>query len=138
MAQELETVLGGVYSLLSAEFQGPVVEVILASLTRAGKLPTLPEDTLKPQVLTGVAALGRSQELDKLRMLLEALQIFGPEVIAENFEVDEYIKRTAAALSIDTAGLVPTKEQKEAVRQTKKMQQMTDMVKGMPTQGVPQ
>jgi len=110
MAQELETVLGGVYALLSVELQLPLVNLLMAQLQRSGLLPQMPDEMLKPQVLTGVAALGRSQELDKLRLLLEYLTPLGPEVIAKSIESDEYAKRVCAALSIDTEGLIPSPE----------------------------
>ncbi|WP_432473724.1 portal protein [Amphritea sp. HPY] len=136
MAQELETVLGGVYALLSVELQLPLVQLIMGQLQRNRKLPQMPDDMLKPQVLTGVAALGRSQELDKLRLLLELLAPLGPEVIAASIESDEYAKRVAAALSIDTAGLIPTPEQKqqrEKSAQAKELMQMMgpQMMQGM-------
>lgn len=117
MIQELETILGGIYALLSIELQLPLVLITMAQLQRTGVLPDMPQDMLKPQVLTGVAALGRSQELDNLRLLLEALAPLGPEAISESIETDEYAKRVAAALSIETKGLIPTPEQKQARQQ---------------------
>lgn len=124
LAQELETVLGGVYALLASEFQLPLVEVLLAQLQREGKMPEFPDGVMKPQILTGIAALGRTQELDKLRILLEYLAPLGPEVVAENMEVDEYIKRVTAALSIDPDGLIPTAEAKAQRQQAKQLEQL--------------
>lgn len=136
MAQELETVLGGVYALLSVELQLPIVQLVLGHLQRDRKLPQLPEGLLKPQVLTGVAALGRSQELDKLRLFLEYLAPLGPEAIAQSIEVGEYSKRLAAALSIETEGLIPTPEvieQRNQQAQAKELVQTLgpDMMKQM-------
>lgn len=128
MAQELETVLGGVYALLSVELQLPIVNLTVGQLQRAGSLPQMPENMLKPQVLTGVAALGRSQELDKLRMLLEYLAPLGPEVIAESIEPDEYAKRLAAALSVDTEGLIPSPETKAQRRKSQDAKELMQMV----------
>lgn len=127
MAQELETVLGGVYALLSVELQLPIVQLILGHLQRERKLPQMPEGMLKPQVLTGVAALGRSQELDKLRLFIEYLSQLGPEAVAQSIEVAELAKRVAAALSIDTEGLIPTPETLDARNreaQAKEMMQL--------------
>jgi len=128
MAQELETVLGGVYSLLSVELQLPLMLVVLGRLQRAGKLPTFPDNTLKPKVLTGVAALGRTQDLDKLRLLLELIAPLGEQVINENMEVDEYIARVTAALSIDAEGLIPTKAQKQARRDEQEAKELMQML----------
>lgn len=136
MAQELETVLGGVYALLAHEFQLPLVEVLLAQLQREGKMPEFPEGVMKPKILTGIAALGRTQELDKLRVLLEYLQPLGPEVVAENMNVDEYIKRVTAAVGLETDGLIPTKEQKDAARQNKELEQLLSTVGPQLAQGL--
>jgi hypothetical protein len=59
MAQELETALGGVYSILSQEFQVPLVKLLLAKLEANGKMPKMPKDSIKPQIVTGLEALGR-------------------------------------------------------------------------------
>ena len=143
MAQELETVLGGVYSLLSIELQLPLVTVILGRLQRDGLMPEFPEDVLKPQVLTGVAALGRSQELDKLRLFLEVMAPLGPEAVAQGITVSEFAARVAAALSIDTTDLVPTREevnQGKEEQEAKEMMQMLgpDMMKMLGGQQVQQ
>ena len=128
MAQELETVLGGVYALLSVELQLPIVQLILGHLQRERKLPQLPDGMLKPQVLTGVAALGRSQELDKLRLFIEYLSQLGPEAVAQSIEVSELAKRVAAALSIDTAGLIPTPETLDARNKQQQAKEMMQMI----------
>ncbi len=124
MAQELEVVLGGVYSLLATEMQLPLVHVTLSQLQKAKRLPQLPDGVLKPQIMTGIAALGRTQELDKVRLLLEYLAPLGPETIAQNINVAEYIARVAANLQIDPEGLVPTKEERQSREQQMQMQQM--------------
>ena len=66
MAQELETALGGVYSILSQEFQQPLINILLSRLEATGKMPKLPKETVKPTVVTGLEALGRGQDLNKL------------------------------------------------------------------------
>lgn len=131
MAQELETVLGGVYSLLSIEFQAPLVEIVIAQLTREGALPNLPPKTLKPKVLTGVAALGRTQELEKLKMLLEFLQPLGEDAINEYLEGSGYVARVVAALSIDPEGLLPSPEKMRERQSQKRMDQMAQNAPAM-------
>ena len=46
MAQELETALGGIYSVLSQEFQVPLVNLLLAKMQKEGKMPKFPKDCL--------------------------------------------------------------------------------------------
>lgn len=123
MAQELETALGGVYSILSQEFQVPLVKLLLAKLESTGKMPKMPKDSVKPQIVTGLEALGRGQDLNKLAQFLTYLQPLGPQIIAENLNVEDYIDRLGASLGIDTGGLVKTAEDKAAQVQAMKQAQ---------------
>jgi hypothetical protein len=129
MAQELETALGGIYSVLSQEFQVPLVNLLLAKMQKEGKMPKFPKDTLKPQIVTGLEALGRGQDLNKLQQFLNMLQPLGPEVISSELNIGDYLDRLGASLGIDTQGLVKSEEQKqqEAQQQQEMMQQQQMM-----------
>ena len=126
MAQELESALGGVYSILSQEFQYPMVKLLLSRMEKSGKMPKFPKDTLKPQIVTGMEALGRGQDLNKLSQLLQMLQPLGPEILQKELNIDDYIDRLGASLGIDTSGLIKSAEQKqeEAQAQEQQAQQM--------------
>ena len=138
MAQELESALGGVYSVLSQEFQLPLVNILLDKMTKAKKMPKFPKEVVKPQVITGIEALGRGQDLNKLSQFLQYLSPLGPEAIMSNLNLDDYIDRLGASLGIDTSGLIKTAEQKQAEQQAQMEQQqqmmqqqlMGDVVKG--------
>lgn len=123
MAQELEGALGGLYSLLSLELQLPLVRLILADLERRKKIPTLPADKIRPQITTGIEALGRGMEITKLQQFLAMLQPLGPEALAREMNLGDYIDRVGANLGIDTAGLIKTAEEK-AQEQQQMQQQM--------------
>jgi hypothetical protein len=131
MAQELETALGGIYSVLSQEFQAPLVNLLLAKMQKEGKMPKFPKDTLKPQIVTGLEALGRGQDLNKLSQFLQMLQPLGNEVISSELNINDYIDRLGASLGIDTQGLVKSEEQKaqeqQAAMQAQQQQQMMAM-----------
>jgi hypothetical protein len=109
--QELEIALGGVYAVLSQEFQLPLVELLMNKMQKEKKIPKLPEEGLKPLIITGVEALGRGEDLNKLGMFLQQLAPLGPEVLRE-INVSDYITRLAGSLGIDTEGLVKTEEEK--------------------------
>jgi len=137
MAQELETALGGIYSVLSQEFQLPLVNLLLNRMTKEGKMPKFPKDTLKPQIVTGLEALGRGQDLNKLSAFLQYLQPLGPQVLQQNLNLDDYLDRLGASLGIDTQGLIKSPEQKqqeqEAAQAAMQQQQMLQMAeKGVP------
>lgn len=126
MAQELETALGGAYSILSQEFQLPMVSRLMARMSKAGRLPKLPKnDLIRPLIVTGVEALGRGNDLTKLDLFLSGLaQIFGPEALAQFVNVENYLKRRATALNIDTEGLVKTAEEMAQMRQQRQQMEM--------------
>ena len=106
MAQELEDALGGIYSVLAEELQLPMVQYRMRKLSAERKLPALPE-SIRPSIITGLEALGRNQEHQRLRVFVtDVAQTFGPEVTSEYMKVDEYIKRSGAAMNVETNGLV--------------------------------
>ena len=142
MAQELESALGGVYSVLSQEFQLPLINLILQKLIKSGKMPNFPKDKVKPQVVTGLEALGRGQDLTKLAQFLEYLAPLGAEVISQKLNVDDYMDRLGASLGIDTGGLIKSEEQLQQeqmqmqqaeqaqMQENQQAQMMSDVVKG--------
>ena len=74
VANELEQTLGGAYSVMSAEFQLPLVQLLIAQLEATDKLPKLPKDVVSPTIVTGIDALGRSQELMRLDAFIGGVQ----------------------------------------------------------------
>lgn len=128
MASELEDALGGVYSILSQEFQLPFVVRIMDRMTKAKRLPTLPKGIVKPVIVTGLEALGRGQDLNKYNMLLAAIQPLGPEVLAKYMNPGDYISRVATSLGIDASGLVKSQDQiDQEAAQAQQMEQMASM-----------
>lgn len=112
MAQELEDALGGVYSLLSAELQLPIVNILTAHLRREKVLPALPKSQVRPVVIAGLEALGRGHDLTRLDTFIAGIgELLGPQAIPTFINVPGYITRRATALGIETEGLVKTEEQ---------------------------
>ncbi len=136
MAQELETALGGIYSVLSQEFQVPLVNLLLAKMQKEGKMPKFPKDTLKPQIVTGLEALGRGQDLNKLSQFLQMLQPLGQQVIASELNIGDYLDRLGASLGIDTQGLVKSDEQKMQEQQAMQEQMQQQQMMAMAEKGV--
>ncbi|UOF81175.1 head to tail joining protein [Caudoviricetes sp.] len=119
IAQELETSsLSGAYSVLSQEFQYPLVSRVLAQMTRRNELPSLPEKSVSLQIVTGNAGLGRSSDFQKIRLLVADIgAVFGPPAVAEYVSVGSYLKRAATALAIDVDGMVRSEEEVQRERQ---------------------
>lgn len=115
MASELEDTLGGVYSILSLEFQLPYIRIKLHKLQKAGKLPQLPKGTVKPTIITGLEALGRGHDRNRLVNFGKTLvEMFGPEALSQFLNVANFITRLAASDGIDTEGLVRTEDDRAA------------------------
>lgn len=131
LSQELESALGGLYSLLSNELQLPLVNRLLEVLNRTKKLPKLPKDVVNPVIITGVEALGRGNDLQKLDLFLAgAAQIVGAEAVAQFVNVNEYFARRATALGIKTDGLIKDTEAMQA--EMEQAQQMKLLEKAAP------
>jgi hypothetical protein len=141
LANELETSLGGVYSLLSHELQLPLIKRIIAVLEREGKLPKLPKGTVEPVIITGFEALGRGNDANKLATFLQtAASILGPEAVVGYTNVSDALKRLGTGFGIDMKGLIKTQEEVQQEQQQAQQQaQRAEMMKaGIPnavTQG---
>jgi hypothetical protein len=123
LVQELETGLGGVYSILAQEFQLPLVTATMDEMASEGRLPKLPKKIVKPTVITGIEALGRGNDLQRLDAFLQGvMEKFGPEVVATYVNADEYLARRAAALSVNAKGLIKTREEVQQMQQAAQQQ----------------
>jgi hypothetical protein len=123
-AQELEDVLGGVYTVLAAELQHKVVRRLIERLKSQGRFPTLPSGAVNPVIVTGFEALGRGHELNKLRQYFaDGVGMFGEAFMAE-FDPAAVADRLSTHHNVDVQALRKTDEMKEAETQ----QQQTAMV----------
>ena len=122
VAQELETGLGGVYSVLSVELQLPLVHRKMALMERQGRLPKLPKDVVKPRITTGLDALGRGNDKAKLIQFIQTLaQTIGPEAMAKFLNSRELITRLAASDGLETYKLIKSEEELMAEEQQRAM-----------------
>lgn len=113
-AQELEDVLGGVYTVLSAELQQKVVRRLIERLKAKGRFPTLPKGTVKPIIVTGFEALGRGHELNKLRAYFnDGIAMYG-EAFMQEFDPVAVADVLATHHNVDVSGIKKTPEQKQA------------------------
>jgi len=124
MLEELESSLGGTYSTLAGEFQMPLVQQVMARMTKQGRFPRLPKDIIKPQIVTGVQALGRGQDLMRLDAFVGGLvQTLGPEAM-RRLNIAEYLNRRAMALGVEPRGLIRSEEEIQAEMQQAQQAQM--------------
>ena len=137
MANELENSLGGIYSILTQEFQLKYLKRRMHMLVRSGKAPKLPERLVKPKIVTGVQGLGRGNDRNKLIEFIGTVsQALGPDIMRQYMNVDEAIKRLANSIGIDTVNLVKTQEEiqneMEAMQQQQLIQHLGPAALGSP------
>ena len=130
MANELEAALGGIYSILSQEFQLPLVNRVMFAMERKKKLPVLPKGTVKPVIVTGMEALGRGNDLTKLGQFLQTItSTLGPEAVMSRVNIGDVITRVGVALGIDMKGMIKSDEQIQQEQQ--QAQQMAMLQQAM-------
>lgn len=125
-AQELETSLGGTYSLLAQTLQLPFAWLLLK---RVG-FP-VPADMVLPAILTGLEALGRAGDLEKLMQYTEMMVLPGnwPQEVLARTKMNIYSREIAAALSLklpwamDDEEFAALQQQQQAAQQQQMLTQ---------------
>jgi len=125
MAQELEDTLGGVYSVLSQDFQLPLVRRLLAQLQKAKKIQALPK-SVSPAILTGIDALGRGHELTRLSTAAAAAQqLFGQGAL-EYLNTGEGVRRVFVAAGVNVKDLLRSEEEVQSARAQQQQMQLVE------------
>lgn len=128
MAQELEDSLGGVYSTLGQEIQRPLLNRLLKILTKKNKIEPIPKD-VELKIVTGLDALGRSHETNKLMMLIRsANEMLTPERVAPLLKDEMIITSLGNGLGIDATRFLKTPEE---VKQAQEQQMGQDMLQNV-------
>lgn len=129
MAAELDDALGGVYTLLGAEFQLPVVRLFEDRMEKRRKVPELPKGIVTPTIVTGMEAIGRGYDQRNLKLFIaDIIQTVGPEMAFRVLNLQELLKRSAAAYGIDTQGLVVDQETMAQQEQQAQMMQLVQQL----------
>ena len=124
IANELQDALGGVYGILTTEFQLPYINAKMAMLREQKLLPELPKDIVKTKIIVGMEALGRaSDRLKLLQFMSDLAGTLGAETLAKYINLDNAIKKFAVANGIDTAGLIKSQETIQQETQQAQQQQ---------------
>lgn len=127
LMQDLDQGLGGLYTLMATELQLPLIKLRTYQLQRSGRLPTLPKGVVTPKITTGLAALGRGNDVAKLRQLAQILtEALGPEGAIRALNPPDFAARIVAGLGIDGDGLVKTREDLLAEQQQEQQAAMAE------------
>ena len=119
--QELEAALGGVFSTLNTQMMEYRTRILIANMVDAGKLPggVL---TTEPTVLTGLEALSRERDVQRVGQVAELANLFGPDVARHVLKMDKLMKRGTIGLGF--ADVVNSPEEAAASREQDQQNQL--------------
>lgn len=120
MAQDLEEALGNHYSIMCKEFQLAYVKISFFHLKKEKKnaLPDLIRDkNIKLTVTTGLEALGRSSDLNKLITFLDIMGKIAPAAQQLGGKVEKIANVVAVSLNLNIDGMFMTEDEKAQAAQ---------------------
>lgn len=124
-AQELETALGGTYTHIATSGQGPYSRLLL----RRSKFNLGAKDVV-PTIVTGLDALGKSSDLDKMVQLSQMMQIpngWAPEA-REWIDWGAWIQVCVNNLNMDAPFLLSKDDHAKMVEQRNQQMQQQQMM----------
>ncbi len=127
MAESLDAGLAGLYSDLSDQLQLPMIQAVVRIMTESGELQALPEELVEPQITTGLDAIGRGNERNRLLGWIQTLQgAIGPEGVLQRLKVDAFANRLASYDHVDVQGLVLTEQELQDAAQQEQQARLAE------------
>ncbi len=121
IASELESTLGGVYSMLAHTLQYPLIRRIFARLAKNGQFADVAK-VAEPVIITGLEALGRTAEVSRMQMFAQTIgMMYGPQEFARISNSQTVAKLLAGALGISTLNII--KSDTKIAQETQQAQQ---------------
>lgn len=118
LTAELEDALGGFYSTLAREFQYRLVKTIMFQMRGKQGFPTLSDDLIDTNIVTGVDSLGRNRDVEKITYFMDLAQRFlGPQAMGLYAEPSGVLSFLAANLGLDSKTLIRSAEQVAQIQQ---------------------
>lgn len=133
VARELDTSQGGLFSIMSQELQLPMISALLARLSKRKGFPKIDDTIIKPQITTGVEAIGRGHDFDKLAQLMQILTP-GELGLIRNRKV---LRAKMLALGLDANTFLKSEEELQAEQQAAQAQLEAQQVQEIAKQATP-
>src|SRR5690606_1353534 len=83
MVEEIEGVLGGVFTTLAGELQESRLRRLLFQMKAQGKLPNWPEELIEPTIMTGLEALSREREMNRVAQVLQFIGQLPEQIVMD-------------------------------------------------------
>ena len=132
-ASELETALGGAYSLLAVTFQKPILLREISRLKKSKMIKDIKDTDIEPKVIVGLEGLGRGTDLDKFMRAVAAISQIAPSVqFMPDLDNTTVIQFVFNAVGLDRDEFFKSEAQKQAeaeqAQQMQAQQQAGDMM----------
>ena len=122
-SQELESAFGGVYTHIAYDIQMPLIEEAMKYLKIDGG------DDVEVIIMSGVQALGRNAELQKINQTMQELQMLGqlvgPEQIARAMNTQGWVSAIVSNSGVANQNLIVTKTAQAEEIGAEKTEQMS-------------
>lgn len=102
IAEELEGTLGGTYSTLVQEMMLPRIHRLIFQMQGRNQLPDWPDGMVEPTILTGLEALGREQDVNRVATALQFLQGL-PQEATDAVKWNELLGKAFTGLGLSDA-----------------------------------
>ena len=87
----------------------------------------LPQGSVEPAITTGLEALGRGHDLNKIDMFLQYLQVLPPQ-IQQMVKPEGLLESITNSLGLDTEGIIKTQEELQAEMQQQQQMALEQQV----------
>ncbi len=115
LASEIEGALGGVYAAIAERLQRPLLNRVIYQMIRDKKLSLIPREAVTVQNLTGLEALSRERDLQKLNFIMQTFSA-APEML-ERMNLTNLAHQFIKLAEVDPRGLVKSEAQVQQERQ---------------------
>lgn len=123
VAMELEGVLGGLYAPIADDQQVPLLRRVVHQAERDRVFPPMPKHGVEVMALTGIAALQREVDSQKLMSAVSAIVQLGPDAI-RRLDMGVLVRKIMRHVALDEPGLVKSDEEIAAEDQAMAQQQL--------------
>jgi hypothetical protein len=130
---QIEQMLGSIYSVLTVEFQYPYVRRILSLLRKKNQLPDLPG--VEPLIVIGLAALGRQSDAERLNQFAMGGNQAMPQQFGSLIDGAAWARQWATAIGVDpmlVKSAARIQEEEAAAMQAQQQQQLIQAGMGDP------
>lgn len=137
--QELETVLGGAFSSIARELFVPIINRTVYLMLDEGLIDPAIKDQfsdtglINTEIITGLQALSRDNDLQKLMQMGDMVRNLPPDA-AQMFRWDEYGRALITALGYDPANWIKREDDVRQQQQNDMAAQQAMQIQGQATQ----